>query len=396
MELDQIRHKLSLFIDGQLGSEENEKIRKLIDSDSVWREEHRKLIQLEQMAERFEITGDDKYWEENRERILDKIDRAESEKIIPVKRFSRRSDIYKLVAVAASMALVIFISIYETDDFGQIEEIFSPKESAKPAVMEPALKQDTAFDIAKPIESKDAEEGEVRKKDKAPEGKPEAMKISLQERDEVVPSSIVDQIQQEIVPVAPSSTESPVQVGIESTGEMFEPPIIDQPVEKEISTDIKPDVVPSAVLSEPAAKIKGTRETIEFQMNSVDKVALEELAESTDDVLYKAMPDKIAMPVDTILDYSFWKARVDSLEKDFYSLMSAHYASDSDRDEGKSISDFTGADYLEIAEAFYMLGRLTDNEKEKKTMITRLQKLAEMTDSDKASRINEYLNSLVR
>ncbi len=402
MELDQIRHKLSLFIDGQLNPEENEEVRKLIESDSVWREEHQKLVNLEQMAERFEIKGDDKYWDESRKSILDKIDRAESEKIITIKPHKRRSDIYKLVAVAASMALVIFISIYETDELGQIEELFSPQESAKPAVTETDLKRDTPSDISTSIES------ESREKSKAPAGKPEDVdttptyqpapgaKISLQERDDVVPTSLIDQIHEEIVPVVPSSIESPILTGIESSGEMIEQPTITQPAEVEFDADSEPDVVPSAVLPEPVTKIRGAEKKIQSQMNSTGKVALEQMAESTDDAFYMAMPDKMSKPIDTTQNYSFWKSRVDSLETEFYILMSDHYAEDAGRDESKSVSDFTEADYLEMAEAFYMVGRLTDNEKERKTMIARLQKLAELTESDAASKIDEYLNYLVQ
>ena len=102
MDCDKIKELLSGFIDDQLDSEERAAVEKHLESCQDCTRHYEQLLALGRMADDLELDGDESYWEGQKDAVLGKIEKLESEKIVPVAKRSYRSLIYKVAAVAAS------------------------------------------------------------------------------------------------------------------------------------------------------------------------------------------------------------------------------------------------------------------------------------------------------
>ncbi len=163
MNCDHFKEKLSLLIDNQLDADEALSVRKHLDGCESCRAYYGDLLKLEQMADGFDLSENSAYWELQKEKVLDKIDEAETEKIFGLKARRRRNRFYKFMAVAASLALVAIVSIYESKEIRQTQGLFDDKtESQAP---EQIIKRESGLDKpAVPDESKIESEEEVLNK----------------------------------------------------------------------------------------------------------------------------------------------------------------------------------------------------------------------------------------
>ena len=89
MNCDDIQKMLSRYIDGQL----NEIDRRAMDSHLTdcreCQNHYQRLIKLAGMVDDFEVSGGDKYWQGQKDAILEKIEKVEAEGIAAIPR--RRS-----------------------------------------------------------------------------------------------------------------------------------------------------------------------------------------------------------------------------------------------------------------------------------------------------------------
>ncbi|MCP4705079.1 MAG: zf-HC2 domain-containing protein, partial [candidate division Zixibacteria bacterium] len=119
MNCENIKEKLSLYIDDLLDANEAEKIREHIKNCDSCRAYYNKLLKLGEMVDDFAISENEDYWEAQKDKVIEKIDQAQTDKIVKVQSDRKQNKYYKYLAVAASIALVAFVSIYESREFDQ-------------------------------------------------------------------------------------------------------------------------------------------------------------------------------------------------------------------------------------------------------------------------------------
>ncbi|PKK84437.1 MAG: hypothetical protein CVT49_03690 [candidate division Zixibacteria bacterium HGW-Zixibacteria-1] len=134
MNCDKIKELLSGFIDDQLDKDDRKLVEEHLKSCAECTEHFEKLLALGRMVDDFDIDGDESYWAEQKDAVLDRIEKLETEKVVPVRR-SYRNLIYKLAAVAASVALIAFISVHEAEKVGPVRGLFK---SEKAKVSQPS------------------------------------------------------------------------------------------------------------------------------------------------------------------------------------------------------------------------------------------------------------------
>jgi hypothetical protein len=98
-------------------------------------------------------------------------------------------------------------------------------------------------------------------------------------------------------------------------------------------------------------------------------------------------------------EYSEWRRKVDTLESEYGYLLSIHR----EEIEAKSrmgakvfkhSDDLSEPPYLEMADAYYNLARVTPLDDERKSMLFKLKRLIEVADSTSVIKIKKYLSNL--
>ena len=146
MDCDKVKKLLSRFIDDQLGAEDRAAVEKHLESCPDCTAYYEQLLALGRMADDFDLGGDESYWEEQKDAVLDRIEKLESDKVVPVTKRSYRGLIYKVAAVAASIALIAYVSIYELKETGPGSVSFKSEKTIEYRSVEPTVKTPPVVD----------------------------------------------------------------------------------------------------------------------------------------------------------------------------------------------------------------------------------------------------------
>ncbi len=402
MDQSEIRKRLSRFLDGELPDNEIREIEELIKSDPIWQEEYNRMLSLQHIADRFELDADDDIWEKSRDKILSKIDadeRLETE-ITEIKKSNTRGTIYKLVAVAASIALIAFISLYQFDEVVPNQRVIttpqmkvngrnipvpekitdrerralereespevrpgvpSPVGTTKGIPSETELKQDKAK-IESPAEIVTDEDAAIRKD--------EIRKRAMFDNLEKGPEQLLEQ--------GDLLKKSPTKNLVNKLSE----PAIAAP---------RPE---TAALEEPAFKEKKNEVRIRGGRSGEVTYEVDDTAQSRGKTGIAMQSASAFMPSDSAL-YVRAKARADSLSPMYFNMVSEHYAEIAAKRRQKSSPEEDQKRALEMASAFFEVGRLTGEANERKTMIGRLNELyGFIRNSADSLKIDEMIDSL--
>ncbi|MFH2037137.1 MAG: zf-HC2 domain-containing protein [Candidatus Zixiibacteriota bacterium] len=124
MNCNKIKEKLSLYIDGLLGESDIRMVEEHTQSCAECKAFYEALLKLGEMTDDFVIDGDDSYWRSQADSVLEKIERAESDNITPVPSKKSGNGFYRYAAVAAAVLIVAFVSIYESMKLEPTNQIF--------------------------------------------------------------------------------------------------------------------------------------------------------------------------------------------------------------------------------------------------------------------------------
>ena len=394
MNCDDIRHKLSLLIDGQLNESERQETEKHLAECPDCREYNQKLVRLNEMADNLFLSRDEQYWEKQKNTVLEKIEKAESEKITDIAPGRNRNLVYKFIAVAASIALVAFVSIYESKDIEPTRSLFSDEEyqaasvpSRIDSIREKATEEagftspDESVSRERLVDEDKSQMADVGKKSGAPQ-KSAVEKALPTKAPEVVPS-----------PIDKKKTE-PTGEGIPEDKSMkkVSPGDLALPEKAE---DIGFEIMPQSINAPGEQKQPGEIVTQSFHKRGVDSdMEMEE--EALDFGVSSTI--RPGMPIDSEqpdLSYDFWRARLDSLEESHREILSPHYM-ESRAKSGDAISpDSLDAVILEMAESCYRVGVHTADSQERELMIGNLKRLAYVGSPEVVEKVQNYIALLL-
>jgi len=133
MSCEKIRHLISMYIDDQLEPADSEKVKEHLAGCSDCSEYYNQLIKLQEIADDFEPGGEADYWLKQKDSIINKISEAESSGLTPVPAKRSRTRFYKILTIAATIALVAIISIFEVK-YDNPDRLPFSKKSAPPVI----------------------------------------------------------------------------------------------------------------------------------------------------------------------------------------------------------------------------------------------------------------------
>jgi len=139
MDCEKIKELLSRYIDHQLDADDRGAVEKHLESCPDCTAHYEKLLALGRMADEFDVEADDAYWEGQKDAVIDRIEQVEAEKIVPMAKRGYRNVFYKLAAVAATVALIAYVSIDVSKEIETTRGVFQHDESMAPQMVKPEL-----------------------------------------------------------------------------------------------------------------------------------------------------------------------------------------------------------------------------------------------------------------
>ena len=457
MNCEKIKELLSRYIDDQLEKDDRAMVEEHLQSCEQCTEHYEKLLALGRMVDDFDVEGDESYWTEQKDAVLDKIDKLEEEKVVPIGR-SYRTLIYKLAAVAASVALLAFISIHELEKVHPNSGIFKKEQSSEmprtaPVMYppQPVRKMDSVSgertklsekfndhnaDIQSPIinESYEAipDKANIEESDK---GEQKAVEIPSPKPDEDVTEEYESQAppitKDDLLRLGPAPavvTSASTQTAEKKAGVVMDKSIVDgTALSSEMSlqttaeksrafladqTDITQKMLPSATptdsmitiqqLAVDSEKEKGPSTDAYMAMYDVDR-QMTQLSERGIDP--NQFEDLSAQDIATYINYY---DKANDLRQEYSSVISFY----ADRNTSKAIQVFSApvsvkkeaaetpsTDSMKVivqnmANAFHNLGRVTPIDYEKGQMLDYLRSLRNLADSGTQTEIDRYIGDI--
>ena len=382
---DESKQLISRYVDGRLDQTERGKVTRLLESSSEARDFHEGLVKLGKMTAGFQLQGDDDYWERQKKAVLDKIKESEAAGITPARRRLLSSPWFKLAAVAASVALVVSISIFESLQVDSMRPLFEKSEAGKEVIPSESMNigtKEEKEDYDKTGLQKYAESlSEKQSEDKATADR-------KKESDEGVKVSTPPPVRiEEDIELA----EEPAQIesGAEKPAPVTEPPVrrmVSQDDQAESGTPERRDKGTGASLSkirpsdeDAAAESQEKTKAYDISTEMVEKKPRS--GEIIKDLARSMTPEMKMNAADKTTGLAFWRARRDSLETVVLSADSAAVRMEADERSGVGGPTASSSDIQALAEAYFKVGTITSQFGEKEASISGLRSLHERADS---------------
>jgi hypothetical protein len=409
MKCNHFKEKLSLLIDNQLDADDAESVRKHLEECDSCRAYHGNLLRLGQMVDGFDLSENSRYWELQKDKVLERIDEEEREKVFGLKARRRRDKYYKFIAVAASLALVAIVSIYESKEIRQTQGLFDDKteqriptqivksESKPDKPEEPdELKVDSKETVLK--ESVKAVESETHPT--AVDEKPvEYKKVTEGQSASVADDSddSKDKIESPEAIAEPSSLKLGEASGASNQGgllQAIEPSDISYQADK---------MEPMSLKSSPVQTEQSPNEAKADEFKLKTALKSQEIGKNPDRERTALLPggveyDQASSSEEKSLDKkgkNIWQIRLDSLEAKYDGIYSPHYIESAAKGKTGLSRDSLDTIILEIAETCFQVGILTQDAGERELMMGKLHRLADNGGPEVVEKIQNYIALLL-
>lgn len=424
MSCEEIQSKLSRYLDEQLDGNELQEVEKHLESCAGCRAFLQKLKKLEAIADDFKISAGDEYWQGRKEAVMDEIARAESEKIIPITPKQRRYTWYRFAAVAASVALVAVISIFESRDLETTQALFK-KEKAdyidfNRAPVEDAGDRGRRADslpgkgdvrlATRPQIPPDTAARELMEKAAYPETKIGIPKPVAAE-EEIAGETVIKTVDEFAVPTVTrkGSKEAPSRIDEDQEGYRAQEKSHTEkaPSGEEDRVAGLPDFQSDINIPAPSSP-----ESINVLEDAMEHALFLKAPEPDDEIMDAfdvAMPttglsrvdiDPLAFAdfsEDEIQLYLIYRQKVENLNDLYGDFLSPHYEETAAKSRLQLSEDSVSLIAMDMADAYHDLGMLTPIESERKSLLSWLKKLLRLVKGDDyQERVEDYISDLER
>ncbi len=394
MDCKKYKALIGRLIDGRLNEEDRRHVEGHLKICHHCTTYFQNLQMLGRTAKKLELSGEEEYWTKQKDAVMEKIDKVKTlqNKIVkaPSKQYrdyvyrSVKSRIYKLTAIAASIALVAFISIYESREFKNNGPALLPQKINQPIPESTQVKD---------MERASQKSGEIQmgqrdesKKPESQENAPVQKALSIREPKIIpppYPASIIE-----------SNEPNTTRVGIKPAVE-----------EKTGSVHDKYEASGKVIISReqafsPQAKaqldrrVMADKEKIQLVPLSASIVqGLEDSLRAKGDIQLN-MAESKSERVDSLEIYMRWRRKLEYLEARYADILSPHYRESTAKSRREISEDSLSAIICELAEAYYNTGFYSADKIEKKAMLDKLREMAQKGDSETAKLIQNYIDRL--
>ena len=412
MDHSYYRDKISAYVDNELSPQEREVVQQHLDECEECRKLLAELEKLDRLVEQQSQLGGEEYWEQSAQKIEQRLGFTAETKVTDITPSRWKGLVPKLAAVAASIAVLGFIALYERDISRQI---YSPamKATETPQIEldmkpPPAVEKDFP-EVSAPeeIEAKVAPvsvEEPAKKRDEAKLGvkkaaasiKPYAITPTDERKAELL-QTVADKA--EIPPVQEAVNEMTRKVEGVVAGQSVQ--VTGKPVSDKVdyyskgtgtvSVVREEELVISADELSPPAKpevSEESRESLKFQAPVAVSMAK----------AVSAVDSDLALPEEWLQDSSLelWRYRRDSLQTLYAELTSPHRAlseAKSRQREGRpSIEEVEG----QLLYSYYQIARFTQDEKERAAVVSYLTDYTQKVESRWKDLALSYLEELTQ
>jgi len=434
MKCKETYSRLSQYIDDQLDVTAAAEIKRHLEECDECRQYYKRLQALAGMADQFNLKADETYWESRKNSVVEKIEKVEGSNIEVVKP-KRSHDIwYRFSAVAAVIALVAFISVYESMDVEETKGLF--KKQYPPSVREAVPSNSSEFLI---------EDEEVDELQDIPVTEPAYMKSEEFKDSELEPmaeKSVTTEISMRVVNLEEvdlderenqqkesKKSEIKSDIVLEATSDQFieHTDLIEEIVDEEVgiesiiksgkrnkgkSTIIQPMKrlgdkaqyrteismsAPSTPEPVEAGEQKYYEEALMAEPEPEDRMMLAFDVENPPVGLIGSEldPDLFAEFSDEEkLHYMTVKQRVENLNSVYGYLLSPHEEEIAAKRKSSFNDDSIDVITAEMAEAYHELGMLTPDEIEQSNILGWLNKLLKIVDKELLQKIKEFISNI--
>jgi hypothetical protein len=424
MDCGKIKNLLSSYLDNQLDLPERSLVEKHLESCQDCLAYYRQLLRLQEAADDFRLDLPETYWLGQKETVIDKIEAAESSRILRIMSRTSRSTIYKLAALAASIALVAIVTIFETrklkpggealeeapvihrmvellpgestgDSISSIP--YGPESSEiSPAGERPAAKEEEETPSVEPLK---------KARDVGPAaGEPRI--ATLPERSPVPsagkPAKNEAEAETEEMKLPPAQ---PARRDKKAIDEYFQPAVPESVQiaaadrRKEVIKTASTQLPPADELIAPAAAagvVDTGRIHISLQERAVKKdVVSSQMTAQTES---SAIVNPVAEPKIEMENYNTWKKRLDSLQTEYDRIILAAKEKYAVKSNLKALAiprpDSSEAIIGQLSEALFNVGILTSSGDERKDIMARLKALRGKATASSYRKIDSLISIL--
>lgn len=413
MNCEEIKHLLSRYIDNQLDDSERNMVEEHLKSCQECSAYYQKLLELQKIADDFDISGDEQYWIEQKNEIIDRIEKLESAGTTPLPARRPRNVIYKLAAVAASIALIAFISIHESKNIQPVRGLFKPEEAPEITAQYRLTEQLQVTDTVrqKRITEKEKVEPPVTGQEPEIKAPRREMPVSTEE-------TVIEEAAGELKPetitggegkkgAAPEDVVSPRPEEVERVADDI--PESATPIKK-VSTEpvTRPDVVSDKAVRIDTARFYQPKVSEVLSVESLSAIRSKGTAADEDIMAFSDIqlqspeiqviePDSVLFEdfsAEEKLAYSEWHDKAVMLQREYGYLLSPHARMMAVKARRSLPPDSLNHILEEMAEAFYQLGVLTPMKEEREIMLKNLKLLKTKAEPAAAQKINGFISEL--
>lgn len=392
MDQSEIRKRLSRFLDKEMSDKEIRETEELVKNNPVWQEEYNRMLSLQNIADRFELDADDDIWEKSRDKILSKIEdeeRLETE-ITEIKRSYKRGTVYKLLAVAASIALIAFISLYQFDEISPNQKVLTTPQMKVNGrnIPVPEKITDEERRILESGKDHEQDENEAAPNEStagtSPEEATEGYKIEPAKPVSIFSDEDAAIRKEEVKNRAMFDTyeKSPEQL-LEAGDRLKEMPskrLDKKPSEPAVAAP-KPE---ASTMAEPAFDKKKDEIKIRGGRAGETTYRIDDVAQPKEKTGIETT-GAAKIPISDSVSYARAKVRADSLTPIYFDMVSEHYAEIAAK-RRQDVSPKAERELaMTMAAAFFEVGRLTGKASERKSMIGRINELYKFVGSHEDS-----------
>jgi len=424
---EEIKHLLSQYIDNQLDDTKRREVEEYLEKKPEIRQYYQQLLELEKKADELTLGGDESFWTSQKDSILEKIEQEEKsdkKKIVdlPKSRFNKLS--YKIIAVAASIALVAFVSIFESQRIDTTRPIFGDKEQkvvlSHPPVTDTAPKQKAA-ETGEPVQDEIPTQEKLSEIQPAPEKiEPQADLYEAEKQADEIDADAEKIEKHEPAPQhelaepkldqPPTAKPEPAMKPAEFTPEQ-ETPVIKK-------SQPSPEQKQKSSIDLTSGKEGGKSVTEKIAMptrlfDSLDRARTGILPEENKDISLSISvkgekSGVAASQEDTVSlsgltqeqkeSYYYWRNKADSESRKYDEILAGEKNSKNmaaDKIMSSKSSRLDDTELLEIAHTFHEFGKITPVENERIEMIEKLRHLRRRASSgNTVKKIEQYINDL--
>jgi len=390
MKCDRIKLILGRYVDDRLTALERAEIEEHLTGCAECRAYYQDLLKLDASVEKLQLGGDEEYWLRQKDAILGTIGEIEASTVVKLPKKKRTGLPFKLAAIAASVTLVAYISIHESKVTKPTRALFTPQALPSLSTVKPSMPETTKAAEHLMIEKRASDTGART----SPKSTIISMEPEKREIPVVSPITVTQSAESMVAGEKPMVFDA-VTPAPDTTSRISETKKMEQALNRTAPEPARESLLKTEGKSVSLVKPEEQKGRKSVTLPEISDLKTD-LTSANRQMNQKSQSNAIipaASDSSDMIAYVDWRRQTEYLEAMHGQLLTS---------EGKGISSISSSQktdslkqvLLDMAEAYYNVGRLTPDKDERYVMLGKLQTLAARADSSCLKTIQDYITAL--